>query len=85
MITDDELLQQAAHCPTMYFDGFGAYRRINGVLRCVGYIFGAGAQLNLVVSLVGADSAQQATKRLLEDRPSESAVAAIWSGNDVSH
>lgn len=56
-MNDEELLRQAANMPTFYFDGFGAFRKINGVLRCAGFIIGTGAQLNLVVSLSGAEKA----------------------------
>lgn len=82
-MTDEELLQEAANCPTAYFDGFGAYRKINGVLRCIGFIIGTGAQLNLVVSLPGAEMAQRETRRVLD----ETAVKGItiWSGTAPAH
>jgi hypothetical protein len=68
-MTDEELLLQAAGIATMYFDGFGAFRKVNGVLRCIGYVMGSGAQLNLVVSLTGADHAQLETRRILDEKP----------------
>lgn len=68
-MTDEELLLQAAQVPTAYFDGFGAFRKINGVIRCVGYVIGSGAQLNLVVSLDGADAANIEARRVLEEPP----------------
>jgi hypothetical protein len=66
-MNDEELLLQAAHVPTAYFDGFGAFRKINGVLRCVGYIIGGGAQLNLIVSLTGAKAANIEAHRVLSE------------------
>lgn len=73
-MTDDELLLQGAGVQTMYFDGFGAFRKINGVLRSVGFIIGSGAQLNLVVSLTGADAAIVEARRVLEEMPSKTAT-----------
>lgn len=69
-MNDEELLQEAANCPTMYFDGLGAFRNINGVLRYVGFIIGSGAQLNLVLSLTGAEAANRETRRVLDEGPS---------------
>lgn len=82
-MTDEELLSQSANVATMYFDGFGNYRKINGVLRCIGFIIGTGAQLNLVVSLPGAEMAQRETRRVLD----ETAVKGItiWSGTALAH
>lgn len=80
---DDELLQQALNCPTAYFDGFGAYRKINGVMRCVGFIIGSGAQLNLVVSLAGAEIANKETRRALDEQPTKG--MAIWRGMSLAH
>lgn len=68
---DEELLVQAATAPTLYFDGFGAFRKINGVLRCVGYVIGGGAQLNLIISLTGADAANIEARRVLEEKPTK--------------
>jgi hypothetical protein len=68
-MNDEELLLQAANCRTMYFDGFGAFRRINGVVRCVGYIIGGGAQLNLIVSLVGTEVGIVEARRALDAQP----------------
>ncbi|GEC56805.1 hypothetical protein BEL01nite_58480 [Bradyrhizobium elkanii] len=69
---DEELLLQAANAPTMYFDGFGAFRKINGVLRCVGYVLGSGAQLNVIVSLTGAEAANAEARRVLEEKNARS-------------
>lgn len=80
---DEELLRQAANCPTMYFDGFGGYRKINGVMRCIGYILGSGAQLNLVVSLNGADLAQRATREILDEKATKG--LHIWGGTALAH
>jgi len=66
-MNDEELLRQAAIVPTMYFDGFGAFRKINGVLRCVGFTIGSGAQMNLIVSLIGAEAGNKEARRVLEE------------------
>lgn len=82
-MSDEELLLQGPNAPTMYFDGFGGYRKINGVLRCIGYIIGSGAQLNLVVSLGGAEMANRETRRVLDEKPIKGLT--IWSGASVAH
>lgn len=82
-MNDEELLRQAANCPTAYFDGFGAYRNINGVLRCVGFILGSGAQLNLVFSLAGAEVANRETRRMLDERPVKE--TQVWRGTSLAH
>jgi hypothetical protein len=66
-MNDEELLRQAASVPTFYFDGFGAFRKINGVLRCAGFVIGGGPQLNLIVSLNGAEAAIAAAKKALDE------------------
>jgi len=66
-MSDEELLLQAVGVPTVYLDGFGAFRKINGVLRCVGFTVGSGAQLNLVVSLAGAEAGCIEARRALDD------------------
>jgi len=70
-MNDDDLLLQASQMPTVYFDGFGAFRKINGVLRCVGYVIGGGAQMNLIISLTGADAANIEARRVLEEKPAK--------------
>jgi hypothetical protein len=82
-MTDEELLQQSANVPTMYFDGFGGYRKTNGVFRCIGYILGSGAQLNLVVSIGGADLAAIETRRTLDEAPTK--CINIWGGAAMAH
>jgi hypothetical protein len=82
-MTDEELIEQSSSVPTMYFDGFGAYRKLNGVLRCVGYVFG-GAQLNLIVSLAGADVASTETRRILEEKTPTKGIVN-WDGNALAH
>ena len=77
---DEELIEQAQGLPLVYCDGFGAYRKVNGVLRCIGFIIQGGAVLNLAVSLVGADAAQLETQRTLQERPTKG--IAIWDGGD---
>ena len=82
-MTDEELLQQATSAPTIYVDGFGAYRTINGVLRCIGYVIGSGAQLNLVMSMAGAEVANRMTRQALDEKPTKG--IHIWEGPGLSH
>jgi hypothetical protein len=82
-MTDEELLMQAASLPPVYVDGFGAYRKVNGVMRCVGWVIDAGAQLNLVVSLVGADQANRACRHVLDGK--SVACVHIWNGVSLRH
>jgi hypothetical protein len=83
-MNDQELIEQAALLRPTYCDGFGAYRKINGVLRCVGFILDGGATLNLIVSLAGADQAQIDTKRVLCEEPTPNRIA-IWTGTELAH
>lgn len=82
-MTDEELIEQSSTLPPVYVDGFGAYRKVNGVLRCVGFIFEGGAQLNLVVSLAGADVAQAETRRVLREK--QGRTLNVWSGSRLAH
>lgn len=82
-MSDEDLLAQAPGVQTMYFDGFGAYRKVNGVLRCIGYVMEGGAQLNLIVSLAGADAANAATRRALDGKPTN--CISIWHGSSLPH
>lgn len=82
-MTDEELLNEAANCPTMYFDGFGGYRKINGVLRSVGYIIGSGAQLNLITSLAGAEMANRTAREILDEKATKG--LHIWGGSALAH
>lgn len=82
-MTDEELIEQARGLTPVYVDAFGAYRKINGVLRCVGYLLEGGAQLNLVTSLAGADAAQAETKRVLASEPTTG--FQIWRGTALAH
>lgn len=75
-MTDEELLKQAPTLQTLYFDGYGAYRKLNGVLRCVAWTAGLGAQYNIITSLAGADQANLDTRRALDDNK----IISIWSG-----
>lgn len=70
-MNDEELLIEAAGLPTMYFDGFGGFRKINGVLRCVGFVIDSGAQMNFVVSLAGAEASVIEAKRVLDEKPAK--------------
>ncbi|WP_029581981.1 hypothetical protein [Bradyrhizobium sp. URHD0069] len=83
-MNEEELVAQSGCAPTMYFDGFGYFRKINGVLRCVGFVFGSGAQLNLVISLAGADQAQIDTQRALREDATTKGIQ-IWSGCEMAH
>jgi hypothetical protein len=77
-MNDEELLRQSAVMPTVYFDGFGAFRKINGVLRCVGYVIGSGAQMNLVVSLAGAEAGIVEAERILKESPVKTGPGLEW-------
>lgn len=83
-MTDEDLLAQSGSLPTMYFDGFGNFQRVNGVLRCIGYVLQTGANLNLVVSLTGADQAQIETARILRDQEPVKGFR-IWAGAKLAH
>jgi len=72
-MNDEELLEQSASVPTIYCDGFGAFRKINGALRCVGYVIGSGAQVNLIISVSGAEVANAEARRVLEEPPTKRA------------
>lgn len=83
-MNDEDLLQQAATCQTIYLDGLGAFRNINGVMRCVGFILESGAQLNLIISLTGAEAANRESRRVLDERPTKGEVT--WSkGISAAH
>jgi hypothetical protein len=71
-MNDEELLSQAAGMPTIYVDGFGAFRKLNGVLRCVGFVVGSGAQINLIVSLTGAEAGIADARLALDEESSKS-------------
>lgn len=83
-MTDEELLLQAANCPIIYLDGFGAFRKINGVLRTVGHVLGSGAQVNLIVSLAGAEAANVAARRVLDEKPARVGLY-MWGGGAIAH
>lgn len=83
MTSDEDLLQQAIECPTVYLDGLGCFRCINGVLRSVGFIHGGGAQLNLFISMPGAEVANVAARRILDDGPGE--TVGNWNRPRLSH
>jgi hypothetical protein len=82
-MNDQELLLQGASAPTIYFDGFGAYRKINGVMRCIGWTYGLGAQYNLIVSLAGAERSNRDHRRALDGEAATS--LAVWSGSALAH
>lgn len=83
LMTDEDLIEQAGALLPVYCDGFGGYRKINGVLRCVGYVLQGGANLNLIVSLAGADQAQIDTQRTLRQEPVKG--VDIWNGYRLAH
>lgn len=82
-MTDEELMEQAPGLPVLYFDGYGAYRKVNGVLRCVGWTIGLGAQYNLVTSMAGAEQGNRAVRRVLDEKPA--GCLHIWSGTALAH
>jgi hypothetical protein len=82
-MTDEELMEQAPSLPVLYFDGYGAYRKLNGVLRCVGYTLGLGAQYNLITSLAGAEQAILDARRVLDEKPVQ--TIGVWSGSTLAH
>ncbi|MET4529171.1 hypothetical protein [Bradyrhizobium sp. JR18.2] len=77
-MTDEELLEQSATIPTIYCDGLGAFRKINGSLRCIGYVIGSGAQVNLIISITGADAANREARRILEEPPTQRQTSIDW-------
>ncbi len=86
IMKDDELIEQAQSLPLIYCDGFGAYRKVNGLLRCVGFIIQGGAVLNLGVSLIGADQAQLETQRTLRGDEQPTKELVIWHrGEELAH
>lgn len=76
---DDDLIEQAMNLPLIYCDNFGAFREINGLLRCVGYVIQGGATLNLACSLSGAEHTQQETHRILRASASKPIYIRDWS------
>lgn len=82
-MNEQDLLLQSASVSTMYFDGFSCFRKVNGVLRCVGYVLDGGPQLNLIVSLAGADQANHDTRRILDEKPTKG--IHIWTGTSLAH
>ena len=81
-MTDEELRAQSPNLPSLYFDGYGAYQKVNGVLRCVAYIIGTGAQYNIITSLAGADLANRDTRRALD---SSAVRLSQWCGSKRAH
>jgi len=82
-MTDQELLDAAPGLPVLYFDGYGAYRKINGILRCVGYTLGVGPQYNLVTSLAGADATNKIVRQILDEAPVR--PIKVWNGSRLPH
>jgi hypothetical protein len=82
-MTDEELLSQAASLIPVYVDGFGAFRKTNGVFRTVGFVADTGAVLNLIVSLTGADQANHEARRILDEKPVQ--TIGVWSGSTLAH
>jgi hypothetical protein len=79
---DDQLIEESLSLQTLYCDGLGAFRKINGVLRCIGYVIQGGANLNLVLSLDGAERALNEIQRALRGQPANG--LAFWNGYDLS-
>jgi hypothetical protein len=82
-MSDEELILQAASLPPVYVDGFGAFRKVNGVLRSVGWVIDAGAQLNLICSLTGAEQSNRAARHALDGKAT--ACVHIWNGVSLRH
>ncbi len=82
-MTDEELILQSVNCATMYFDGFGAIRKVNGVMRAIGYVIGSGAQLNIVVSLAGMEIANKESRRVLDEKVVK--LVHVWGGMGLPH
>jgi hypothetical protein len=83
MMTDEELIAQAVSLIPVYVDGFGAFRKTNGVFRAVGFVADTGAVLNLIVSLTGADHANHEGRRILDEKPVQ--TIGVWSGSKLAH
>jgi hypothetical protein len=83
-MTDEDLMAQAAALAPVYVDGFGAFRKSNGVLRCIGWVIESGAQLNLIVSLAGADEAIRAARFALDAKPPNKTVIESWNGERLA-
>lgn len=81
---DEDLITEAQCLPLVYCDGFGAFRKINGVLRCVGYVLQGGVSLNLAVSLIGADQAHLDMARVIASAEPVKCIA-IWKGSKLAH
>ena len=77
-MSDEELIAQATGIAPVYVDGLGAFRKINGVLRCVGYVIDTGAVLNLIVSLSGADATNREVRRILDEKLTSNLIN--WDG-----
>jgi hypothetical protein len=82
-MTDEELLAQAPTLPVVFFDGLGAFRKVNGLLRCVGWTIDLGAQMNFVISLAGAEAANRATREVLDGKSTGS--IKVWNGEGLAH
>jgi len=82
-MTDEELISQAASLIPVYVDGFGAFRKTNGVFRAIGFVADTGAVLNLIVSLTGADRANHEARRILDEKPVQ--TIGVWSGSTLAH
>jgi hypothetical protein len=82
-MTDEELIAQAALLIPVYVDGFGAFRKTNGVFRTVGWVADSGAVLNLIVSLTGADQANHEARRILDEKPVQ--TIGVWGGSTLAH
>lgn len=82
-MTDEELLTQATSLVPVYCDGFGAFRKLNGVFRCVGWDLISGANLNLIVSINGAEQSNRSARVALDGGAVPS--YRIWNGAKLAH
>lgn len=89
-IMDDIAIEEPHSVREYYCDGFGTFRKINGVLRCTGYVIETAphgsiriATVKLIISLAGANQAQMEARRVLDETPTKG--IHIWQGDKVSH
>lgn len=82
-MTDQELMAEAPSLPVLFFDGFGAFRKVNGLLRCVGYTLSLGSQANLIISIAGAAEASVEALRVINEDSAKG--GSVWKGMTLAH
>lgn len=83
-MTDNELIEQAAFLPLTYCDNFGGFRKVNGLIRLVGFVFQGGVTLNLACSVGGAEVGHRETARILHEVESVKSLH-FWRGHEMAH